>query len=90
MNLYALHLKGARHTLHPVKLCVTHKMSQTGSKGAARVTIVTSRRYPLSYLECSSLWDLKNIALVKSFGEFECVFVFVIVFVFVNVFLVDF
>ena len=54
------------------------------------MTIVTSRRYPLSYLECSSLWDLKNIALVKSFGEFECVFVFVIVFVFVNVFLVDF
>ena len=65
-------------------------MSQTGSKGAARVTIVTSRRYPLSYLECSSLWDLKNIAHVESFVEFVCVFVFVIVFVFLIVFLVDF
>ena len=31
--------------------------------------MVPSGRYPTSYLECLSLWDLKNIAFVESFGE---------------------
>ena len=64
---------------------MTHKMSQSGSQGVA------SGRYPPSYLEYLSLWDLKNTAHVESFGKFVCVFVivFVVVFVFVFVFLVD-
>ena len=28
-----------------------------------------SGRYPTSYFECLSLWDLKNIAFLESFGE---------------------
>ena len=51
---------------------MTHKMSQSGYQG---VKGVASGRYPPSYLEYLSLWDLKNIAHVESFGKFVCVFV---------------
>ena len=57
-------------------LCVTHTMSPTvsqGVKGAARVTMVTSGRYPPSYMGCLSHRDFKNITHVVSFGEFVCV-----------------
>ena len=77
-------------------------MSRTGSqevKGAAKVTMVTSVRYPTSYLvRILESFGLKkknnNIAHVESFGEFVCVFefvvVFVIVFVLVFLFFYDF
>ena len=78
-------------------------MSPTASqevKGAAKVTMVTSVRYPTSYLVgiLKSFGfkkkQKKNIAHVESFGEFVCVFefvvVFVIVFVFVFLFFYDF
>ena len=75
-------------------------MSRTASqevKGAAKVTMVTSVRYPTSYLVGilkSFGFKKKNIAHVESFGEFVLVFelvvVFVIVFVFVFVSSYDF
>ena len=77
----------------PRILCLTRKMSQTRFKevkGAAMVTMVTSGRYPTSYLECFSLLDSKNIAHVESLSEFICVPDFVIEFVFVFAFMVDF
>ena len=58
---------------------MTHKTSQTGSHLVKR-----------EVFKGWSLWDFKNLACVKSFGEFVCFFVFVIVFVPVFVFLVDF
>ena len=69
-------------------------MAQSGVKN---ITMVTSVRYPTSYLVgILESFGLKknNIAHVESFGEFVCVFefvvVFVIVFVFVFLFFYDF